>query len=136
MDSSEDQLYSSYTTPKRNDFSLLPVARNGTLDQNYQQHQQTMNRASHFGPPLQHSTASVSFVDPKFETASTAHMIRPDAWATPPNTRNMNAAVQKESTNFGKIRAKLTSTNVLFLVIGLILCGVPLAVLTTLWWLE
>ncbi|CAF1451456.1 unnamed protein product, partial [Didymodactylos carnosus] len=138
-DVNEDSLY-SYATPKQSDYPLLPVARSNIPDRSYQQEQRLMNRTISWNPTLQeHSAARVSYIEPQFKSPSAAQMVRSNASMAPQNVNQINKAdmaigekALNASCSMGNVRAKLTSTNIVFLMVGIILCGIPLAVMTTL----
>jgi hypothetical protein len=76
--------------------------RNSMLDRGYQQQQMMQNRLSLFGPPLHHSSgASVSHIEPLYDSTSTARMVRGDAWEQSPqrnvkvNSTKVNAAKEQ-----------------------------------------
>ncbi|CAF0880568.1 unnamed protein product [Didymodactylos carnosus] len=122
-----------YLTPRKSEYPPVTVPQNA-VDPRFSQ---IINRAS-FMPPLQQSMTRVSSIDPRFNP-STSQFARTDAWGTgalPPKSGMNNFAPmteEKPESAFAKTCSKMSSSKMLFLLIGLIICGIPLAVMTTLW---
>ncbi|CAF1401120.1 unnamed protein product [Didymodactylos carnosus] len=140
MDPNEDQFY-AYSTNRRSDLPLVPVAQTNASDRHYQQ-QQLMNRTSNFGLTLQqNSLARASYIEPQLKSPLAPPMFRKDAWTTELENMNKisnsNVLVGNEpskiSSSMNNICSKMSSSKAAILMCGLMLCGVPLAVMTTLW---
>ncbi|CAF1458998.1 unnamed protein product [Adineta steineri] len=86
----------------------------------------------------QNPQLSISQIDPQqLYPAPKPQMVRSNGWEPTLTSNNNNKTNPSPDSNsrfsFSKLCAKLTSTKMLFFMVGFILCAVPLAVMTTLW---
>ncbi|CAF1129691.1 unnamed protein product, partial [Didymodactylos carnosus] len=120
-----------YLTARRSEYPPVTVPQN-SVDPRFSQ---IINRAN-FMPQYQQPVARASAIEPQFSSSSTSQLVRSDAWGAgplPPKNRMNPMAGEKPESGFAKTCSKMSSSKMVFLLIGLIVCGIPLAVMTTLW---
>ncbi|CAF1444968.1 unnamed protein product [Adineta steineri] len=132
----ENQISPYTIEPRRSDYPLL--SQNLTdprISQTMGQRSSNWNTGTFLN---QNPQLSISQIDPQqFYPSPKPQMVRSNGWEPALTSNNNNKTNLSPDSNsrfsFSKLCAKLTSTKMLFFMVGFILCAVPLAVMTTLW---
>ncbi|CAF0954555.1 unnamed protein product [Adineta ricciae] len=137
MDSYDTSTYPYGLNTRRSDLPLVSLPRN-SIDPQY--NQAMAQRQSNWNMntlPQQNSSLSVSNITPpQYGSSSSAALVQGNAWgdSNSLNKGGMNSKTNEESKfSCSKLCAKITSSKMLFFLVGLIIAAVPLAVFATLW---
>ncbi|CAF1471118.1 unnamed protein product [Rotaria magnacalcarata] len=130
-----NEVYPSMTAPGRTEYPQQIGPTNWSDSQLHQ-----MSRSNNWNTNLNHplnSQVNISQVSsPQFRPSAPAQMVQSNGW----NSSNHLGSIemnQNKNTNsqfsFSKVCEKMTSTKLLFLLVGFVLCAIPLSVFVTLW---